>query len=94
MLYRRNFTSYSRPAGKEGCRRAWKQALRNAWMWAKQEVAEAAKSAKQKAADRLAMLKAELMRFDARPWGMREHRVANERSELVSQIDRMSLELA
>lgn len=86
MLYRRNFTAHSRPAGKERRRRAWKAALRNAWMWARQARVEALKSVAEKAADRVRELTAELMRIDARPWGMSSYQAVESRSVLIAEI--------
>jgi len=68
-IYRRD-TALARPANAEARRKAFSRALKSAWMTAKHEIAEARQNAKQRTADRVGELTAELMRDDARGWRM------------------------
>lgn len=68
-FYRRD-TATARPANAQSRRKAFSRALKSAWMSAKFEIAEALKTAQQRAADRVQELTAELMRDDARGWRM------------------------
>jgi membrane protein involved in colicin uptake len=88
-IYRRQWID-CRPANEATRKKSFAQALRNAWMWAKHAVAEAQKSLAEKAADRVRELTAELMRIDARPWGMRSHRTAEARDAIQAEITQMS----
>jgi hypothetical protein len=66
--------------------------LRIAWRIAKDEAADKAAVAKafalygDRAADQVRDLTVELMRLDARPWGMRSHRSAAARASLSAEI--------
>jgi hypothetical protein len=82
-IYRRE-TRMSRPTLVAGRRKLFAQCLRTAWAWAKQRIAEAAKSLQERAAERVEALTVELMRIDARPWKMR---TAADRSAVLSEIE-------
>ncbi|MHC2457710.1 hypothetical protein ACVMIX_004351 [Rhizobium leguminosarum] len=68
-LYRRDWVN-CRPASAEARRKSFSRCLKSAWMTAKFEAAEARKTLKQRAADRVDELTRELLRIDARPWKM------------------------
>lgn len=68
-LYRRDWNN-CRPANAEARRKSFSRCLKSAWMTAKFEAAEARKTLKQRAADRVEDLTRELLRIDARPWSM------------------------
>lgn len=68
-LYRRDWAN-ARPANVQACRKSFSRCLKSAWMTAKFEAAEARKTLKQRAADRVEELTRELLRIEARPWKM------------------------
>lgn len=89
-IYRRE-TRMSRPTYVKDRRKLFARCLRTAWAWAKQSVAESLKTLQQRAAERVQELTLELMRIDARPWGMRSHRIADDRAEIASELSRFRL---
>jgi enoyl-[acyl-carrier-protein] reductase (NADH) len=68
-----------------------------AWRIAKSEASAAAAQAKaladygDRAAERVRELTNELMRIDSRPFGLRSHRVADDRAALIAQIAVLSV---
>jgi hypothetical protein len=88
-VYRRNWRG-CRPATEALRRKEFGKALKAAWAWAKQEQMEARMSLAQKAANRVHDLTNELMRLDARPWGMRGYRWENGRSAIQAEISMLS----
>lgn len=84
-IYRRRWSGV-RLATVAARRKAFADALRNAWAWARQAIEESQRTTAQRAAARVAELNAELMRLDARPWGMRSHRTEITRTAILSQI--------
>ncbi|TQX88458.1 MULTISPECIES: hypothetical protein [unclassified Rhizobium] len=82
-IYRRE-TRLSRPTYAAGRRKLFAQCLRTAWAWAKQRIADAKKTMRQRAADRVQELTIELMRVDARPWKMR---IAGDRQAVLAEIE-------
>ncbi|MBX5008740.1 hypothetical protein HJB67_01880 [Rhizobium lentis] len=68
-LYRRDW-AHCRPANAATHRKSFSRCLKSAWMTAKFEAAEAHKTIKQRAADRVEELTLELMRIEARPLKM------------------------
>ena len=84
--YRRNWRG-CRPATEAIRRKELGKALKAAWVSAKQEQAEDRKSLPDKATDRVRELTNELMRLDARPWGMRSHHSAAERAVIAAEIN-------
>ncbi|TNM66481.1 hypothetical protein [Aliirhizobium smilacinae] len=85
-IYRRIWGGSCRPANEQVRRKELAKALRNAWALARQARAAAAKTLAEKAADRVRELTAELMRLDARPWGMRSHRSATARDVIQLEL--------
>lgn len=70
--------------------------LKIAWRIAKREAVEKLAAAKvfaqygDRAAERVRELTAELMRLDARPWGMRSHTISSARAAIASEISNLS----
>lgn len=85
-FYRRD-TALARPANAAARRKAFSRALKSAWMTAKYKIAEARKTVQQRAADRVQELTTELMRDDARGWG-----VAGSADRLAVLVEISSLE--
>lgn len=67
----RNMTRTARPNTVAGRRKWFANALRGAWEAVKQAAAEALKNASQRAADRLAALRTEILVLDCKPFGIR-----------------------
>lgn len=88
-IYRKRWSG-GRPANEQARRTQFAMALKNAWVWAKEAEVEARKSLAEKAADRARELTNELMRLDARPWGMRSHLIAADRSAIIAEINTVS----
>jgi hypothetical protein len=88
-IYRRK-TSMCRPTFAADRRKVFAHCLRTAWVWAKQRIAESLKTLQQRAAERVRELTLELMRIEARPWGMRSFRSADTRAELVAEISSLN----
>jgi hypothetical protein len=67
----RNMTRTARPNTVAGRRKWFANALRSVWAAAKQAAADAIKTASQRAAKRIAALKAEILVLDCKPFGIR-----------------------
>lgn len=85
-LYHRE-TRLRRPSTAAGRRKWFARALATAWIWAQQQAADATKTEDQHRAERLTSLRLELLRIDARPFGMS---IAKDRSALTAEIDRLT----
>ncbi|NEJ83288.1 hypothetical protein GR268_43220 [Rhizobium leguminosarum] len=66
-LYRRDWAN-ALPANAQARLKSFSRCLKSAWMTAKHEAAEALKTVRQRAADRVQELTLELMRVDASGW--------------------------
>ncbi|NTF81716.1 hypothetical protein G6K97_11405 [Agrobacterium rhizogenes] len=82
-LYHRD-TRLRRPLTAAGRRRWFAHSLATAWIWARQQATDATKTEDQHRAERLTGLKLELLRIDARPFGMS---IAKNRTALLEEID-------
>jgi hypothetical protein len=85
-LYHRD-TRLHRPSTAAGRRKWFARALAAAWTWAQQQTIDATKTEEQQRAERLTSLKLELLRIDARPFGMS---IAKDRTTLKAEIDRLT----
>ena len=85
-LYHRD-TQLHRPSTAAGRRKWFARALATAWIWARQQAADATKTEDQHRAERLASLRLELLRIDARPFGMS---IAKDRTTLMAEIDHLT----
>ncbi|NEH52963.1 hypothetical protein GR210_29775 [Rhizobium leguminosarum] len=88
-IYRRDWAN-ARPADAQARRKSFSRCLKSAWMTAKWNAGEALKTLQQRAADRVRELTCELMRIDARPWGLRSYRTTADRAAVVSEIAKLS----
>ena len=79
----RHMTRSARPSTAAGRRNWFARALRGAWETAKQAAAEALKTASQRAAERVAVLKAEIFALDCKPFGIR---IGAERTVLSTEL--------
>lgn len=86
MLYRRD-TRLHRPSTAAGRRKWFARALATAWTSAQQQAIDATKTEEQHRVERLASLRLELLRIDARPFGMS---IAKDRTTLMAEIDRLT----
>lgn len=77
-------TRLRRPLTAAGRRRWFAHSLATAWIWARQQATDATKTEDQHRAERLTGLKLELLRIDARPFGMS---IAKDRTALLEEID-------
>lgn len=82
----RNMTRTARPNAAAVRRKWFANALRGAWESAKQAAAEALKTASQRAADRIAALKAEIFALDCKPFGIR---IGSERAALSVELSKL-----
>jgi hypothetical protein len=85
-LYRRDTRLY-RPSTAAGRRKWFAHALATAWTWAQQQTIDATKTEEQHRAERLTGLKLELLRIDARPFGLS---IAKDRTTPMAEIDRLT----
>ncbi|WP_153365162.1 hypothetical protein [Rhizobium sp. ICMP 5592] len=85
-LYRRD-TRLHRPSTAAGRHKWFASALATAWTWAQQQTIDANKTEEQHRAKQLTDLKLELLRIDARPFGMS---IAKDRTTLMAEIDRLT----
>ncbi|MBB4569229.1 hypothetical protein, partial [Rhizobium leucaenae] len=85
-LYRRD-TQLRRPSTAAARRRWFARALSTAWTWSRQQATDATKTEDQSRADLIANLRLELLRIDARPFGMS---IARDRAMLTEEIHRLS----
>ncbi|PST62353.1 hypothetical protein C9E91_12355 [Rhizobium sp. SEMIA4064] len=85
-LYRRD-TRLLRPSTAAARRRWFARSLSTAWTWARQQATDATKTEDQNRAERIAGLRLELLRIDARPFGMS---IAKDRAMLAEEIHHLS----
>ncbi|UWU19656.1 hypothetical protein QA648_09650 [Rhizobium sp. CB3171] len=85
-LYRRD-TRLRRPSTAAARRQWFARALSTAWTWARQQATDATKTEDQSRAERIANLRLELLRIDARPFGMS---IARDRAMLMEEIHHLS----
>ncbi|EJK79457.1 hypothetical protein [Rhizobium sp. AP16] len=85
-LYHRD-TRLRRPRTAAGRRRWFAHSLATAWIWAREQATDATKTEDQHRAERLTGLKLELLRIDARPFGMS---IAKDRTTLMAEIERLT----
>ena len=85
-LYRRD-TRLLRPSTAAARRRWFARALSTAWTWERQQATDATKTEAQSRAERIANLRLELLRIDARPFGMS---IARDRAMLTEEILHLS----
>ena len=88
MTYRRRYGFLCLGFSRE----EFRSALREAWREARKALAKAVALARMtvaEIADRVAMLSFELMRIDARPWGMS---IADDRAEVLAEITGLEAE--
>jgi len=85
-LYRRD-TRLCRPSTAATRSKWFAHALLTAWTWARQQATDATKTEDQSRAERIANLRLELLRIDARPFGMS---IARDRMVLMEEIHHLS----
>jgi hypothetical protein len=85
-LYRRD-TRLCRPSTAVARRKWFARALSTAWTWARQQATESTKTEDQSRAERIANLRLELLRIDARPFGMS---IARDRAMMMEEIRHLS----
>ncbi|WP_133705400.1 hypothetical protein [Rhizobium sp. BK313] len=80
-------TRLCRPSTAAARRKWFARALSRAWRWARQQATEATKTEDQSRAERIANLWLELLRIDARPFGMS---IARDRATMMEEIHHLS----